>query len=49
MLWTITVLLAILWMLGMISGNTFGGFIHVLLLLALASVLIRVIQGRSAL
>jgi len=49
MLWTITILLALLWLLGMISNNTFGGFIHVLLLLALASVLIRVIQGRRPL
>jgi len=46
MLWTITVLLAVLWLVGMISNYTLGGFIHVLLLLAIATVLIRVIQGR---
>ena len=46
MLWTITILLALLWLVGMVSNQTFGGFIHVLLLLAIVSVLIRVIQGR---
>ena len=46
MLWTITVLLFVLWLVGMISNYTLGGFIHVLLLLAIATVLIRVIQGR---
>jgi len=46
MLWTIAVLLFLLWLGGMVSNYTMGGFIHVLLLLAIASVLIRVIQGR---
>jgi uncharacterized protein DUF5670 len=46
MLWTIFVVLLILWLLGMVSGYTVGGFIHILLLIALAVVLIRVIQGR---
>jgi uncharacterized protein DUF5670 len=46
MLWTIFVVLLILWLLGMVSGYTVGGFIHLLLLIALAVVLIRVIQGR---
>jgi hypothetical protein len=46
MLWTIFVVLLILWLLGMVSGYTLGGFIHILLLIALAVVLIRVIQGR---
>jgi len=46
MLWTIAALLFLLWMIGIISNYTLGGFIHVLLLLALASVLIRVIQGQ---
>jgi hypothetical protein len=46
MLWTIFVVLLILWLLGMVSGYVVGGFIHVLLLIALAVVLIRVIQGR---
>ncbi|MBA3657993.1 MAG: lmo0937 family membrane protein [Gemmatimonadales bacterium] len=46
MLWTICVALLVLWLLGVVSANTFGGFIHILLVLALAVVLIRVIQGR---
>jgi asparagine N-glycosylation enzyme membrane subunit Stt3 len=46
MLWTITVLLFVLWLLGMISNYTLGGFIHVLLVLAIVTVLIRIIQGR---
>lgn len=46
MLWTIAVLLIVMWLLGIVSQVTLGGFIHVLLLLAIASVLIRVIQGR---
>ena len=46
MLWTITVLLVVMWLLGMITNYTLGGFIHILLLLAIASVLIRLIQGR---
>ena len=45
-LWTIAVLLLLLWALGMVSSYTLGGFIHILLLLAIISVLIRVIQGR---
>src|SRR5581483_5867257 len=47
MLWTIFVVLMILWLLGMVSSYTLGGFIHILLLLAIAVVLIRVIQGRN--
>jgi len=47
MLWTIAVLLAILWLLGMVTSYTLGGFIHLLLLLAIVAVLIRVIQGRT--
>ena len=46
MLWTIFVILLILWLLGMVSGITLGGFIHLLLILAVVVVLIRVIQGR---
>lgn len=46
MLTTILVLLIVLWLLGMVSWYTLGGFIHVLLVLAIAVVLIRVIQGR---
>ena len=46
MLWTIFVILMILWLLGMVSSYTLGGFIHLLLLLAIAVVLINIIQGR---
>jgi hypothetical protein len=46
MLWTIAVLLVVLWLLGMISAYTLGGFIHILLVLAIVAVLIRLIQGR---
>lgn len=46
MLWTIFVILLILWLLGMVSSYTLGGFIHLLLLLAIAVVLINIIQGR---
>jgi hypothetical protein len=46
MLMTILVLLLVLWFLGMVSSYTLGGFIHLLLLLAVAVVLIRIIQGR---
>jgi hypothetical protein len=46
MLWTIFVILIVMWLLGMVSSYTLGGFIHVLLLLAIAVVLINVIQGR---
>jgi hypothetical protein len=48
MLWTIFVILLVLWLLGMVSSYTLGGFIHLLLVIAIAVVLIRVIQGRSA-
>lgn len=43
---TILIILLVLWLLGMISSYTLGGFIHILLILAVAVVLIRVIQGR---
>jgi hypothetical protein len=46
MLWTIFVLLLVLWLLGIVSANTFGGFIHVLLFVAIAVVLLRVVQHR---
>ena len=46
MLWTICVVLFVLWLLGMVTSYTLGGFLHILLLLAIATVLIRVIQGR---
>ena len=47
MLWTIFVILLIMWLLGMVSGYTIGGFIHILLIVAIVVVLIRVIQGRN--
>jgi hypothetical protein len=47
MLWTIFLVLLILWLLGMVTSYTLGGFIHILLVLAIASVLIRIIQGRN--
>jgi hypothetical protein len=46
MLTTILVLLLVLWLLGMVSSYTVGGFIHILLIIAIAMVLIRIIQGR---
>ena len=46
MLWTIFLILIVLWMLGMVSAYTMGGFIHILLVLAVVSVLIQVINGR---
>ena len=48
MLWTIFVVLLVLWALGMVSSYTLGGYIHILLVVALAAVLIRIIQGRKA-
>lgn len=49
MLWTILVVLLVLWALGLATSYTLGGFIHLLLLLAIAVILIRVIQGRRIL
>jgi asparagine N-glycosylation enzyme membrane subunit Stt3 len=46
MLWTIFVVLMVLWLLGIATSYTMGGFIHILLVLALATLVIRVIQGR---
>jgi hypothetical protein len=46
MLWTIFVILLVLWLLGLVSGYTIGGFIHILLVVAIVVLLIRVIQGR---
>jgi hypothetical protein len=48
MLWTIAVLLVVLWALGMVSSYTIGGFIHILLVLAVISVCIQLIGGRRA-
>ncbi len=47
MIWIIFVILVILWLLGLVSGYTVGGFVHILLVVAIVVVLIRVIQGRK--
>jgi hypothetical protein len=48
MLETIAVILVVLWILGLVTSNTMGGFIHALLVIAVVAILVRVIQGRSA-
>ena len=48
MLWTIFVVLLVLWMLGLVSSYTMGGFIHILLIVALAVLCIQLISGRRA-
>jgi hypothetical protein len=48
MLWTIAVILVVLWLLGFATANTFGGIIHVLLVIALVVILIQVLQGRRS-
>ena len=47
MLWTIAVILVVLWLLGLVTSYTMGGFIHLLLAVAIITVLLRVIQGRK--
>jgi uncharacterized protein DUF5670 len=49
MLWTIAVVLIILWVLGLVTSYTLGGFVHLLLVMAIIVVLIRIIQGRKPL
>ena len=49
MLWTVAVILLLLWGLGLVTSYTLGGFIHILLLLAVVTVVIRLIQGRRVL
>jgi len=49
MLWTIAVVLVVLWLLGLVSGYTMGNFIHILLVIAIIVVLVRIIQGRKIL
>ena len=46
MLWTVAVVLLVLWALGLVSSYTMGGFIHILLVVAIVVFLVRVIQGR---
>lgn len=48
MLWTIAVILMVLWLLGLVSSYTMGGLIHILLVIAIVVVLVRIIQGRWA-
>ncbi len=48
MLWTICVVLLVLWLLGMVTSYTMGGLIHILLVLAVITVVTRLFQGRSA-
>ncbi|MBW8458514.1 MAG: lmo0937 family membrane protein [Thiobacillus sp.] len=47
MLGTIAIILIVLWLLGMVSAYTMGGFIHILLVIAIVVILVRVIQGRG--
>ncbi len=49
MLWTLFVILFIMWLLGMVTSYTIGGFIHILLILAIVSLLIQIITGRRPL
>lgn len=48
MLYTVAVVLLVLWLLGLVTATTLGGFIHVLLVIAVVMVLLRVIQGRGS-
>jgi hypothetical protein len=47
MLWTIFIILLVLWLLGLVSGYTISGFIHVLLVIAVVVLIIRLVQGRA--
>ncbi|HKS38422.1 MAG TPA: lmo0937 family membrane protein [Verrucomicrobiae bacterium] len=49
MLWTIAMILIVLWLLGLVTGYTIGWFIHILLVVAIVMVLVRIIQGRNPL
>ncbi len=46
-MWTISMALLVLWLLGVVSNHTMGGFIHILVVIAIATVLVRVIRGRG--
>jgi len=46
MLWTIAVILLVLWLLGLITGTTFGGLVHILIVVAIIVVVIQLLQGR---
>jgi hypothetical protein len=47
MLWTVAVIMIVLWLLGLITSYTMGGFIHILLVIAIIAIVVRLIQGRS--
>jgi len=49
MLWTLAVILIVLWALGLVTSYTMGGFIHILIVVAVVAILVRVIQGRRVL
>ncbi|MGD0597630.1 MAG: lmo0937 family membrane protein [Sedimentisphaerales bacterium] len=49
MLYTLAVVLIILWLLGLVTSNTMGGFIHILLVIAIVVILVRIISGRKPL
>jgi hypothetical protein len=49
MLWTIAIVLVVLWAVGLVTSYTLGGFIHILLLLAVAVMVVRLVQGRRVL
>jgi hypothetical protein len=49
MLWTIAVILIVLWLLGLVSSYTLGGFIHILLVIAIIVIIINLVQGRRGL
>jgi hypothetical protein len=49
MLYTIAVVLIVLWLLGLVTGTTMGGFVHILLVIAIVMVLLRIISGRKVL
>ncbi len=49
MLWTIFVILLVLWLLGLVSGYTLGGVVHILLVIALIVLVVRLVQGRKVL
>jgi uncharacterized membrane protein len=47
MLWTISTVLLVLWVLGLVSNHTMGGYIHILIVIAIVTILVRVIRGRG--
>jgi hypothetical protein len=49
MLWTIAVILTVLWALGLVTAHTMGGFVHILVILAVVAVIVRLVQGRKVL